>query len=137
METNIDTGLGRLIFLANFLDTVPKSRFDLDSWRSTTNEISDRVFFSKECGTTACAVGWACALPQFQALGLKFRHTYPVLSRKGKPDKGSWDAVEEFFDIGQEESAYLFLDTRYLESESGPSDVAARIRKFVLDRKIS
>ena len=136
METNIDTGLGRLIFLANFLDTVPKSRFDLDSWRSTTNEISDRQFLSKNCGTTACAVGWACTLPQFQALGLKFRQ-YPVLSRKGKPDKGGWDAVEEFFDIKQTESAYLFLASRYEESESGPSDVAARISKFVLDRKIS
>jgi hypothetical protein len=42
-----------LMFLANFLDTLPAKQFDLADW---TREA--------ECGTVACIDGWACVLFQ-------------------------------------------------------------------------
>lgn len=67
----------RLNKLADFLDTVPEAKFDLETWRVNAqgreafDESTDNDhLLNLDCGTRGCAVGWACAMPEFQAQGL-------------------------------------------------------------------
>jgi hypothetical protein len=82
------------------------------------------------CGTSACAVGWACVNPVFIEQGLKRRHT-------GAPEfKGltSWDAVEAFFEINLDESEHLFDYGTYPKfCGTGPGEVADRIEAFIAE----
>jgi hypothetical protein len=94
------------------------------------------------CGTAACAVGLACALPEFQALGLSMEREYlasgwesymPRLLVGEHGDYRAWDAVVMFFSLkvnGQGE--YLFMDGSY-DTDDGTTEkeVAARIRHVV------
>lgn len=126
----------RLLTLAKFLLTVPEDNFDLSTWRAgdCSGFVTDEKLNNHTCGTTACAVGWACSIPEFINLGLHMPlhrvsawSSYPVFS-----GQVSWDAVEKFFGITQEESKYLFQsDYYYGTSEATPSGVAIRIKQFV------
>lgn len=87
----------RLLKLAEFLDTVEEDKFSLVTW---------------DCGTTACAVGWACRMPEFQAegLGIDFEEGYGLPTFHGY---GGWQAVREFFQIDHETAALLFSEYSY------------------------
>ena len=60
---------GRLLRLADFLDALLPGRFDFGKW------VGDdwKGAADLSCGTTACGLGWATAMPEFQALGLHMR----------------------------------------------------------------
>jgi len=131
----------RLLVLANFLDTVPTFKFDLTSWRHhpgadhyvQDSDLVDSNLTDMTCGTTACAVGWACSIPEFNAQGLFWedRPVYEVAGVWGK--HRSWGAVTGFFDLGTYDAEHLFTYDLYPFGERGPKDVAARIRTFVKD----
>jgi hypothetical protein len=53
----------RLLKLATRLEAVPRADFDMDVWVQTKD--------GPECGTQACALGWAGLMPEFRRLGLK------------------------------------------------------------------
>lgn len=125
----------RLLLLADALETrVPADHFDLREWREGDDgrNVSDGDLLNHECGTVACAVGWACALPEFKAEGLSYDGAMPDF-------KGSthFCAVNDFFEIGYAGSRHLFLATEYPDNgagpgaDTGPLEVAARIRAFV------
>jgi hypothetical protein len=127
----------RLLILAKFLDTVPEHKFDLNSWRTTSvgvslsfknGAVSNKQLANMDCGTAGCAVGWACAIPEFQAQGLTW-------NEKGRSpeflDYWSWIAVEAFFELSASQSAQLFEAERYREGARGPKDVAGAIRNLV------
>lgn len=122
----------RLLLLADFLDTVPGHKFDLMTWRNNdTGEMSDANLLDHNCRTTGCAVGWACAMPEFQEQGLCWGGFRPVFDAgKLMPYYIGWDAVEMFFNIGSETSDHLFDDERY-DGVATPKDVANRIRELV------
>jgi hypothetical protein len=108
----------RLLKLADFLDTVPAEQFDLSSWK---------------CSTTACAVGWACTIPEFQDEGLRSAN----MAHAGLPlfdNKSGWDAVNAFFAVTDEQADHLFYDLNYPNRHrTTPAEVANRIRKLVID----
>ncbi len=56
----------RLLLLADFLERLPDKRFDYGHWIGNGWKGDPGL----SCGTTACALGWATAIPEFQALGL-------------------------------------------------------------------
>lgn len=150
----------RLLKLANFLETVPAHKFDYSSW---VNGWQGDAVMSATCGTTACAFGWATAIPEFSALGLhlfKDRFGVPGVSIDKKADdfQSSWaatyDAAEELFGLDSSEAEWLFTpsdherDSDY-DSDSDtygsdgrpyrdvePSVVAEHIRNFVEDQDI-
>ena len=104
----------RLQTLANFLRTVPPERFDLENWRSaphTSLPITDEDL--KTCGTTACAVGWACSMPAFKAEGLYYNGHMPVYAPVDAQPLSYWRAVEEFFGLSYIEARWLFSDKCY------------------------
>lgn len=135
----------RLLKLADFLETVPDEHFDIGSWRNgqvkdEPGAVTDTALVSHACGTTGCAVGWACAMPEFQAQGLGFDLNKGYFSNtSGTPtffcaETGetlrAWHAVRQFFDLKFWEDYHLFSGTRY-EGQATAKDVAVRIREFV------
>ena len=131
----------RLQTLAAFLRTVPQEHFDLHSWRSSEGYeyASDDDLTTLQCGTTACAVGWACSLPEFQAQGLAWgtdslSYTgYPVYKFSEGGDAEGWEAVEEFFDISYSTAEHLFASDEY-EDNATAVQVADRIEEVIAQR---
>ena len=130
----------RLQTLANFLRTVPPEKFDLENWRSaphtsgTTDEdphtslpITDEDL--KTCGTTACAVGWACSMPAFKAEGLYYNDHMLVYAPVDAQPLSYWRAAEEFFGLSYIEARWLFsiecYNTPSLWSVIGRLEIAA------------
>jgi hypothetical protein len=140
----------RLTLLANFLDTVPKHRFDYETWVGHNWQGKPDL----SCGTTGCAIGWAMTMPEFTKLG------YGLVARKSfyRSDgfdvlfkmpgtvslESAWYAGQQLFELNVDEFNYLFTpgspsDRRWSESLSSYSpgmtasaqDVANHIRKFV------
>jgi hypothetical protein len=111
----------RLTLLASFLesDCVPEAHFHLENW---------------ECGTTACACGWAARIPQFKESGFK-------LSSLGNPlfeEFSRWDAVMRFFELTRSQAEYLFLARCYIGGyQTTKWEVAERIRDFVAANRLT
>lgn len=111
----------RLLRLANHLEQVVAPHpgtFDLGSWKN-------------ECGTTYCAVGHACSIPELRAIGLRLSPS----AEKGEfyPEFNGlegWCAVEVVFDLTSKEAYDLFSSDSYLKGTK-PTDVARRIRDLV------
>jgi hypothetical protein len=137
----------RLLLLADALEhRIPADKFDLAEWRGREDYDPDRddrpgtyvtdAALLHGCGTTGCAVGWACALPEFNAEGLTWDGTMPAYHQPGPLGLSfiHFEAVNRFFGICEEDSSYLFLSSSY-DDPAGPLDVAARIREFVANRR--
>jgi len=87
----------------------------------------DMNFWINYCGTSACAVGFACLDPVFQAQGLKIRDNEPKFQ-----DFYSYSAAAKFFEITCTEVRYLFSPVDYGGySKIEPVDVIDRIRKLI------
>jgi hypothetical protein len=103
-----------------------------------------------QCDAAACACGHAALMPEFNAQGFKL--VVPVSGAKtAQPffdGHVGWPAVQEFFGLKNSWAEYLFNPDQY-EEEPGvevdgegvplptPDVVAARIRTFVHDERIS
>lgn len=136
----------RLTKLATLLGSVPDEKFNIQSWRATEHgseggdEVNDEHLLDTSCGTCGCAIGWACAMPEFQAQGLVWTSTGPALrNAEGVYRAGGWNAVNEFFDIDHDESRNLFSANSYEDEDKWrsedspvtPWDVAQRIHEVV------
>jgi hypothetical protein len=120
----------RLLRLADFLEKeVPAEQFNMERW--ATGEVG-------QCGTMACAFGWATKIPEFASAGLKLSLTpfdddgREVLS--GNVHFHDWcgfEAARLFFDISDTQASYLFYDGNYMDGARDIGDVVARIRDFV------
>lgn len=125
----------RLQTLADFLRTVPEKHFDLDNWRQTMPDdyegyrdtATDEALLSHTCGTRACAVGWACAVPAFQAEGLHW-DMMPCLT-DGDVSLYGWEAVTTFFDIHDHAAHHLFDAESYMDGT--PNEVADAIESYI------
>ena len=107
----------RLHHLIAILESVPEESFDLSLWRRES-----------PCGTIACAVGWACADPLFNAQELTYRGGLPVYTDAYT----GWEAVEAFFGLTRELAHWLF-DVSYYESVLPTrSNVIKRVMEAVL-----
>lgn len=141
----------RLLKLADFLETLPPSRFNFSSWFG--NGADGRPDIS--CNSTACALGWATAIPEFRALGLHGRLVDQGFAAicMGDPEDAvandfwgvTCDATGKLFDLSEAETELLFVphdgdddDVDGKDSETGqlartatPRRVAQHIREFV------
>ena len=126
----------RLLKLADFLDRLPPKRFNYATW--VGGDWDGRQDLS--CGTTACALGWACTIPAFRRLGLRLSsYGVPILLRGGTITHET-AAAAFIFKIDQTHASYLFCPDYHLFSErlprspgrrASPREVAAHIRRFV------
>jgi len=118
-------GAERLRTLYAVMAGVPSTKVDMNNWRKTFSEDATLLH---DCGTAACAVGWACAYPEFQSQGLKWTGSAPLLKADGVA-RYNWEAVTEFFGVDQDTAIHLF-QTRDsgLEAKKG---VLKRIRTLL------
>ena len=117
----------RLTKLLDFLAHVPDERFDLSHWRNNSKDDRPSYYAVDDdalrtgCGTTGCAVGWACTIPEFKEAGLAYKdYTVRYDGLIG------FQAVQAFFGLSFMEAMYLFSETSY-KANASPSDVAERI----------
>jgi len=116
------TGRERLALLAERLrEPLPAGTiFNMGVWR-----------VERDCGTVACAVGLAMAMPEFQAEGLSARsemRTPGYFSPLIHPGYTSMAAVTEFFRLPFLEADFLFSPDSYeRRSDTTPGEVADRI----------
>lgn len=99
----------------------------------------------QDCGTASCALGWAARDPVLRAEGLGFYGgcTAPHY-KEGSRIMGSMGlrAGADFFEIGYQQSAELFLPSRYPGGQNeaepsriSPDEVIAKIKKLLDDEE--
>lgn len=115
------------------------ARFDLGYWNTGCN--------AHQCGTSACAIGYAVLDPRIQAEGLYYDLTnygLPLYMKQDHPASPTglqlraWDAVSEFFNIDESTALTLFSSSSYSRgwmadslSETPMQDVIDRVQKLI------
>lgn len=137
----------RLNALADYLDTVPKKKFNFSIFANKS------LSADNECGATGCALGWACTMPRFQRMGLQLvidgydgtsdnrRPNYaPIITKDGKTVATYFETAEQIFGITTNEAEGLFMPdgaADWQKNRWGPpgkasaKQVASNIRKFI------
>ncbi len=122
------TGKRRLLKLADFLSALKLKRgqFKMADWATSI------VNGAPECGTAACAAGWAARIPSFRRAGYHLvvnrnpglfgQRFVPAIGRKR-----SVDALQFLFDISSEDCMHLFGG----HNPNSAKRTAQRIRGFV------
>lgn len=121
----------RLLKLAEFLETanIP-IKFDMAAGELGYAESAKAG--RPECGTAACALGWATAIPSFRRAGLRFDMdgytSWPIFR-----EAAGYLAGAAFFEISGPQASGLFVptDIQFLKGKRGRRIVARRIRKLV------
>lgn len=136
----------RLRTLYQMMSGIPESVIYMNCWRDAGRDsavpavpkLTDRALLRRtvkdpECGTTACALGWACAYPEFKAAGLKFStHLgYPVFKGGGQY-RYYHEAGAAFFGLTQKQSVDLF-GVEYNSTKSHKKVFLRRLRSLMLD----
>jgi hypothetical protein len=119
------------------LEKLPAGKFDYGIWVDTKTW---KGMTDLSCGTTACALGWATAIPEFQKLGLYMNFDgIPKLIGRGQNAEGwraGYEAGAVVFGLAEEEADYIFYPEGN-EVEMTAQQVAQRIKTFLLeDRNI-
>lgn len=135
----------RLLKLAAFLEALPRKSFDYTHWAG----VGFKGKLTTSCGTTACALGWAAAIPSFRRLGLRLTDPDPYGWRTVQDIRSGarhFNAAIDVFCLTMPEAEYLFtpdepnygyfsFDSSGLEDAPGdsatPRQVAKHIRAFV------
>lgn len=142
----------RLLDIADLVETIPPETLEMKSFGAPKRGA---------CGTTVCAVGYACLTPHFQKQGLTAILSYnqqPVksiaefnqalkdfmeteedgdsfdlvpIARDEGHTERGWYAVEQFFGISFDQAEWLFYS---YDRDVTPQAVADRIRAFVHER---
>lgn len=127
----------------DYLRAIPRRRykkFDMSHWAECNTadkfvygEFSERDLLRElrepSCNTSACALGYACSMPQFRRRGLRLHVEddgtgYPVYGT----EEGTWAGCA-FFGIEHEAAAWLFDPIYYMTPtpDITPKMVAKRI----------
>ncbi len=139
-----------LLELADFLEKLDPSRFDIRTWRKPTKDtvgfVSDEQLLT-DSNTVACPIGWAATLPSWKEAGfymgklditkddlshpLSTPYTMAIIKWNGNPDIDSYDAIQEGLDLPSGMAEVLFEQDNYADEGYTPSFVVAeRIREF-------
>ncbi len=129
--------LERLYFIMKEVAAGDASRFNLRSWFMDANIGKFRSVKAFEeshanCGTIACAFGWAALDPELRAEGLGYRAHSALSGVEPFYEKSSgYDAAVEFFHLSHEEVMRLFCPQMYpiyaRQGEEGALEVAKRV----------
>ena len=121
----------RLLALADFMETVPRKHFDMSRWlrifvwsgypKLTDSDRGEGEKKLGECGTAACALGWATQVPALRRAGCT----------KGAILISAWGTGMRVFDIDVSTFEDLFMNTT--PSIATPKQWAKRCRKIVAE----
>lgn len=134
----------RLTKLADFMNALPRSankHFDMNHWFDHDGDHVVRIPQSgatqehlMDCGTTACAAGWAATIPEFNRKGLKLINGEIRFGRLNASN--DYAALKNFFNIDRNDASYLFRPNRgWFEGRAvaieTPKQWAKMCRKFI------
>lgn len=116
-------GIERIRTLYAVLAGIPKEYTDLHTWAAVPlQELAPTAnTIVHNCGSTACALGWAALYPEFQEQGL-----YPENDVGRTPAFGAalgFNAAQGFFCLSSAEACVLF-GTRYAAYTDSPMKAA-------------
>lgn len=90
--------------------------------------------FGMGCGFSACAVGHATLDQRFTELGWKLDNIIPVwVNPKTGTEHRNWVGVEEFFQLGDLTTEYLFMNSNYIDPDNN-GDALVVTPDMVIDR---
>lgn len=126
----------RLLKLADFLDKLPRKKFDFGEVVFGPDKPNKEL----SCRSVACAVGW-CPIVFPKIARYKRRKpqsSYLYVGLVGKRTKYFSDTPRLLFDITHDEARGLFIPgwqdeigLPYLQDRATPKQVATNIRRFV------
>lgn len=137
----------RLIILRDHLKkiaTQPRRRiFSLSTWFTRGNLEDAGV--PNACGTSACAMGEACFIPEFKAAGLRLNgeprgrptksdsiSLWPVFTDADGREHTGTDAAVALLGLSYRQAKYLFMPMSYPKrNRTSPMAVARRIDKVL------
>lgn len=104
----------RLLHLAAFLRALAPERFYYGTFIGLDWEGRPDL----SCGTTACALGWAAAMPEFRALGVQWSkggmYRFSDFTVHGRTE--DWASVSKFlFGLTYDEAEFLFQPAASVE----------------------
>jgi hypothetical protein len=112
--------LQQMVVMLRGLPPEKRENFDMEDWN---------------CGTTACAVGWACLDPVFIEQGLHLDYLRIAPQFEGG---NGWYAVKHFFGVTFEQARYLFDINHYTKGcKTEPDEVADRIESFLKEAEVT
>ena len=114
----------RLAKLADFLETVPEDKFNMNVWANLFNYRSKLG----DCGTAGCALGWATKI--FPELELRWDGGSPYILLSST-SAGGLQAANTFFEIDISVSKDIFMAESYHSFPITPQQVAAKIRSYL------
>ena len=148
----------RLEKLADFLETIPPEKFDMQVWMKVSftalsnlhkSEVYDDLVLepvdANVCGTAGCALGWATTIPSFRKAGLRLFNkvkkdgntltSWGCTVRLVDPKTGqfiatTYEAAAIFFGLTDDEATDLFCFWHYGRG-STPKSVARKIRNLL------
>jgi len=131
----------RLKTLYQVMGGIPNSVINMDNWRNdqfcgnpSDETLIDAAKTDPGCGTTACALGWACAYPTFKRAGLRWGKYGLAPQYKDKTD---FEAGAAFFGITEGEAEALFSPTyANYSSVSHKKVFLGRLRELMVDLEI-
>lgn len=118
-------------------------KFDLSTWASlpvkySTSDPTDAVCKARLgenfCGTSACAMGLAASLPEFNRAGLRlYQCVYSAGISYQNQTMDGFDAGSMFFDIGSNDAYEIFGPLKYLRKDrKNPLAVAEKITALLM-----
>jgi hypothetical protein len=116
-----------LTILRDFLRDPPRhvaEHFDMETWGDGGDDDMH------QCGTAACALGWATTIPEIRKAGLRFLFEEPVLVKRGKIVDYGFGAAMQVFDIDMDQAHHIFSclqPSGVLHGRVGAAAAAARI----------
>jgi hypothetical protein len=134
----------RLLKLAEHMRSLPPKaarHFDMENWMRHLSEDGHKHVATDEdvklddlleCGTTACALGWATTSPYFRRIGLKLvAGDGPFAKvRLGRTSRAAYDVFElamKVFDLNLPEAHYFFRDINARTPKQWARQVEKRI----------
>ena len=120
----------RLKQLKRMLKRIPNDQLDLRRW--ITKQKLDKPGISKnlDCGSVCCVIGWACLYKPFNKEGLNLNGSIPTFK-----EHGSWNAVQQFFEIALNEAEWI-ASRRAYDKKATTKDVIRHI-DALLEGKIN
>ena len=155
----------RLQKLYDFMLTVPSERFNLRTWGTLDlntkgsvssdyvqydDKVTSNMLKKFKCGTTACLLGWAASMPEFNKQGLTLRSDgldglncygkgeieLTVVYKYDKTNNSdeslySFTAARKFFGLNKDTCCYLFNPETYNKKYRSKYYVLRRLKSVI------
>lgn len=121
-------GARRLLKLSKFLkDNKRKINVNMSYWALSEHN------GMPECGSSACALGWATTIPSFRKAGLRLYYKsanarcYVQYNKERHPVS----AASKFFNISEDDAQHIFTDWAHVYGAKAINEVCRKIEKLV------